>query len=269
MRFSCVASFEATHFLFGTDEREGFIAMKSNPYTILLIVLLLAVTAGSGVACSRLGVYPAFFIFAGSLVLTGILFIAFVSFQARKEEKQVNKELPPLLSYDESTKTIELKQRSEAILKYLSIIEDKDYNVRHVDEKIHVGAVTVGGVTTGGVYTTGGYDRFVSSGEKLDTCMLYFNRLAKSYIVEYVKLNDSLFDEAKHSSIAEYLDDERRIVVKNELPSLTAEERKEMLNEMDSVGSKTGYYVTGYSRREHPSISKANAIVSWVCKTKC
>lgn len=174
---------------------------RNNGFLRFLFLLL-------GVGSIVLGIYIAdsdnFGVF---LMFFGILFIAlgiwWNTIIRPILELRASGKVASFVSFDYNSEILTVSKRDPEIAKSIKIVNDKDVTIDYEPEKLHIGAVTVGGVTTGGTYTTGGY-HYISSIKDNGKCSLeYCDNLIKK-----IQLSKDLYEQAKTSDIAEYLDKE-------------------------------------------------------------
>ena len=142
---------------------------------------------------------------AAFLILGGliVLFLG-ISINAANKVAQAEK----YVSYDEATSSLTLNERNPAIRNGVSLVADNNIPTAYEPEAINYTSVTVGGVTTGGAYKTGGYN-YISSTKKNG---LYRMTYGKSSIIGTIQLDESLFQLAKSSPIAPYLNEKSRLL---------------------------------------------------------
>lgn len=157
--------------------------------------------------------------------------------------------------YIDNSSTLILLKRNPEINKAVKIVEAKDIEIKHEEEKLHYASATVGGFTTGGFYTTGGYDYVASAKKNGKFCLKFEN-----HAIWRIQLDDDLYEQAKRSPIAGYLNNEKQIVLRSNIP-LSAEEEKQMLNDMQS----TGYIRNEIINKRLPTQQKCKEILDWMC----
>ena len=104
------------------------------------------------------------------------------------------------VDYIPAQHTLVLKRRGPELSKAIKILDDRNYTISYKPEEYIFTSVTVGGITTGGVDKIGGYN-YISGSTKTGKYQLwYIDKLIRS-----IQLSDELFEQAKESLIAEYL----------------------------------------------------------------
>ena len=201
-----------------------------------------------------------FFIIPGLLCFRAGL----VSYKYNKELTQrINnlnaaKEYYSIASHSPNGVTLRVSQKSKLFAEVFGIKEYTISNYKYNEEKIHVGAVTVGGVTSGGVYKTGGdysVQSYLSGKKELHYFYLENDKKINSRDIATIELSKELAEEARASSIAEYLDGDT-IKVFIDVPISTK----------SVTMAKKGDY-SGVSRElavGKPSQEKCEAIIKWI-----
>lgn len=228
-----------------------FLVTRVNP--IFCVVVMIAAMVAAGVIVED--IETAIFVIAVVAVI-GIAFMIFMavySVKVKKDIDELNETVDKLVYYPDSKNkgTLYVKATDPVLAKAFSIEAHMNYTMGHEDAKLHVGAVTVGGVTTGGAYVTEGYN-YVSGREKSGKYKLLF----RGESVALIKLPAALYQRAKESPIADYLEDGCCIRVIQPVRSVL--EQEAILAEY----KRTGY--VGNHPELYPTFEKATAILNWL-----
>ena len=163
-------------------------------------------------------------------------------------------------------KTLTLKVRSPEIGRVLKILPDYDYQTTYKPKSIVYTGATVGGITTGGFHEEGGYE-YVSGKTKNGKFNIYYGS-DKVHPVKAIRLTNDLYQKAKSSKIARYLNKRKEIeVIIPPFSGAGGETRKKMV----SSAGQTGNFALAQSLAEeeitkgYPSFSKCEEIVRWLC----
>ncbi len=196
-----------------------------------------------------------------ALLLVGV--VLFAKHAIKKYAKRAEEEF----YYDGRDKVFHVIRRSDKIAKFVKIVDDHNYQINYVPEKVHVGAVTVGGVTTGGTYTTGGY-RQIKEGKKTGKCTLEYCGDTQQERIEKIQLTDELYTQAQRSSVGRYLSDDKCLVVINK-PNLTGFEEQMLLNTAlqgaDSISEMaTSQHGQEMMKKGYPTYDKCKEIMDWL-----
>ncbi len=209
--------------------------------------LLLAVPLILGIVC--LPIMP---------LLSVIFFALFIFFMciriSVKKDLGVNYELNEIIRYDATTYTIHLFKRDHRIADYVKIKDARNIHIKYEPKKLHIGAVSVGGVTTGGAYTTGGYN-YVSGTTKSGFAQLEY----KGNIVHYIQLNKDLYNQAKNSPVAEYLNHDTKQIRAHGNGEFTQADIEKMLTNYATTG------FTGNFDQTKATFAQCEQIVAWMC----
>lgn len=206
---------------------------------------------------------------AFGLVFYGLVYLAYrlwkktPSYQKKKAKQEAEQreremelaELNTLYTFNQETGVFTLLKRSPLLAKVIQIKDSSDIFIAYKPVTLHVGAATVGGVTTGGAYTTGGYN-YISGEKKNGLCTLECDGV----VIRKIQLTYTLWQKAKDSIVASYLNEEtRQLDVVNDV-RLDAIERQFALNSLKTqgyVGNKAAH--AGY-----PTITKGLKIMDWL-----
>lgn len=182
-----------------------------------------------------------------------IIFLTCMIFSAKKDHG-INYEMNEIVRYDAATHTLHLFRRDRRIADYLKIKDALNYHVEYEPEQLHIGAVTVGGVTTGGTYTTGGYN-YIAGTSKSGFAQLEY----KGNIVFYIQLTEQLYNQAKNSPIAIYLNHATKQISVCGNGEFTQADIEKMI---------TNYRTTGFAGnfdQAKATFAQCNLIAAWVC----
>ena len=206
---------------------------------------------------------------AFGLLFYGLVFLAYrlwkktPSYQkkkAKQDEEQKEREaelakLNELYSFNKDTGVFAISKRSPLLAKVIPLKDSSDIFIAYEPVKLHVGAATVGGVTTGGAYTTGGYN-YISGEKKNGLCTLECDGV----VIRKILLPSTLWQKAKDSIIASYLNENKQQIDVVEDVRLDAIERQFALNSFKTqgyVGNKAAH--AGY-----PTLTKGLKIMDWL-----
>lgn len=201
-------------------------------------------------------------LFLGYLVASFVAVVVLVISIRQATRETDKKELLNLIaSYDPQTSSIKLSGRSTELKPYLKATKSYDLSMAYEPEKLHIGAVSVGGVTTGGTYKTGGYD-YISSIKhngmyKIEFLVDKTNDIW--HTVNTIQLSNALYEEAKNSSIAQYLNHEKKAI---EVKCDVYHTQDEIKRAFDSKG-----YGSEWSKLANsglPTREKAEKIIQWI-----
>lgn len=159
------------------------------------------------------------------------------------------------MRYDGKTCTLFLLNRSPDAAKAIKIVADEDLAMRKEEEQLHYASATVGGITTGGFYTTGGGIRTKSLGKTG-----FFRLEFEGHDIWQIQLNDALYEQAKRSALARYLNEKKQIEVKISAP-MTDEEVEQTLITYEASGMLTNKALN----KGRPTREKCQAILDWMC----
>lgn len=203
-------------------------------------------------------------LFAACLVPVGALAVAlfficglclFLAFLWKKPGSTKETESAfSITHFNNDTFTLTVTKRSPALTQVLQIKDAQNYTVKYKPEELHVGAVTVGGITTGGAYTTGGY-HYVSNAQNNGLCNLYY----LNEPISRIQLPPSLYEQAKSSDIAPYLNDKMQIEVIADVP-ISQQETQAAINSMKA----TGFAGNSFINKGRPTKKKCLQIVGWL-----
>lgn len=157
--------------------------------------------------------------------------------------------------FDEKTSTLFLLKRDPEVAKAVKIVADEDIQMIHEEEQLHYASATVGGITTGGFYTTGGQDYAASRGKNG-----FFRLEFEKHIILQIQLTDALYEQAKHSLIAGYLNEKKQIEMKQHV-TLTKEEEETMMIKYQV----SGWVGNEIANKGKPTKEKCKAILAWMC----
>jgi len=153
--------------------------------------------------------------FIGILILVAVLLTWNNVVKPIQERVQDKKQMDAIhaitgrASFDVKTKILTLYSRDKTVS---DAIKMRPYTIDHYRTKpkeyIYTG-VTVGGITTGSVSEVGGY-RYIAGSQKTEKCIVTF---FDSGIISRIQLTDELFQQAKNSKIAKYLDEDKKQIV--------------------------------------------------------
>ena len=177
--------------------------------------------------------------------------------RAMEDEKTQQQEMKEYA--DLSRGKLFLRKRGERLALFLKIHNDKNYILDYKPKQYIFTSATVGGITTGGVDSVGGYN-YVSSWVETGKCTLQFF----SHKIETIQLTDSLYEKAKKSEIAKYLNDKKQIVVEDnglEIRSLAG--ASAMGYAMDTT--KGSLVLQNAAKAGYPSQQKCVEIMNWLC----
>ena len=140
----------------------------------------------------------------GTLMLIGVIAIMVMRFYNQDIVPMKNNRMwmntAAYVDYIPTQHTLVLKKRGPELSKAIKILDDRDYKISYKPEEYIFTSVTVGGITTGGVDKIGGYN-YISGSTKTGKYQLwYIDKLVRN-----IRLSDELFEQAKESLIAEYL----------------------------------------------------------------
>lgn len=149
-----------------------------------------------------------------------------------------------------------LRRRGQKLAKAIKIVDDKHDIIRYKpEEHIYTGA-TVGGITMGSVNKVGGYN-YVSGTKQTGKYQIYY----AGELIKSITLDSDLYNIAKNSKIAKYIDGHKIIIVESVISPATrllaGSGQKDMAKQMMSIDSSHGY---GF-----PSYEKCIEIVNWIC----
>ena len=221
------------------------------------IISIILMRDASGYAAEYVG--PFGFLIGGVLSLfCGFMFLGYSVSEKNEKEKE---EFDAVASFN-YVDTLYLKKRSSVIQKRVKIVEDRNVVTAYNPKQTHIGAVSVGGVVSGGTYTTGG-NYYVAHSEKNGRYKLVYSENDKSSsTINKIQLTDELFQQAKNSSIKEYLDEKKKqIVVVSEVYLSGYDMMWKMAN------LQTGNFgLTEAEKAGYPSYEKCQAILNWICR---
>lgn len=176
-----------------------------------------------------------------------------IIFSARKDHG-INYEMNEILRYDADSHTLHIYRRDRRIADYVDIKDDRNVHIKHEPQKLHIGAVRVGNVTTGGAYTTGGYN-YISGTTKSGFARLEY----KGNIVCYIQLHRDLYDQAKESKIAEYLNHNTKQIRAIGNGVFTQEDVAQMFANYAATG------FTGNFDQTKATFAQCALILAWMC----
>lgn len=206
-----------------------------------------------------------FFILAIVFVIAGITRGVKVGKEQIQREESLKREVAMMLSYDSST--INLKKRGSKLRSFFSIQEAYNYTVGYTPETLHIGAVSVGGVVSGGTFKTGD-EHFISDRQKSGRYMLMYKNGSDEGMVTKIKLSNELFEKAKNSPIAMYLNEAEKQIDVHESYKMSDFERRmlaqDVANRLDKMYVNKGAYATNISN-DYPTEEKCRKILNWIC----
>lgn len=195
--------------------------------------------------------------FGAVLALVGIILFT-IGVQSSKDASNadLNKEIQQKVGCTFTEEgTLSITGRDPIIRKAVQIEEDYTAIVKDDPLKIHYGSATVGGVTTGGVYTTGGH-KYIAGAEKSGKYKLTSNNKT----IYQIQLSDQLYNSAKQSTIAKYLNEKKQIQVIEKVELTELERQLALHNYQQSGGMSLGNDV----KKGYPSQEKCRKILDWL-----
>ncbi len=153
---------------------------------------------------------------------------------------------------------LRLKKRGPELEKALKIKSDVYVDIHHQDEQYIYTSATVGGVTTGGVSKIDGYDYASGFSKTGKYCLEFAGRQIWS-----IKLDYNLFDAAKNSTMAPYLNENNREITVINPVNMPTE-----VSYMWESGHSTAAInsINKASRAGYPDYNKCAAIKAWLCR---
>lgn len=132
-----------------------------------------------------------------------IVFIVWIILSSTKTESNwlVLKDYGIVCKGDSS---IIIERKGCRLEQLITITKVSDVAIGYQAEQIHIGSATVGGVTTGGVYKTGGRHYYTGASYS-GKYALWFGTKSNGHEITEVYLSENLYQKAKNSSIAKYL----------------------------------------------------------------
>lgn len=163
------------------------------------------------------------------------------------------KRIKSYVSYEKGTLT--LKSRNGYIRKAVKIVADTNDYLAKTPKKLLYTSATVGGITTGGLDTIGG-DIVEVKGPANGKYKLIF----RDCLITKIELTDELYSEALNSSIKEYLDPNKKMIIVNQrLDSSLLNQPIGLTVELQQI------LVQRINSSVLPNYQKAKAIYDWIC----
>ena len=200
----------------------------------------------------------------GTLMLIGVIAIMVMRFYNQDIVPMKNNRMwmntAAYVDYIPTQHTLVLKKRGPELSKAIKILDDRDYKISYKPEEYIFTSVTVGGITTGGVDKIGGYN-YISGSTKTGKYQLwYIDKLVRN-----IRLSDELFEQAKESLIAEYLNMSTKEIVVISSVSLSYTTR--ML--LDTGHTDYAFdNITKESKAGYPTYEKCIKIMNWLCSNE-
>ena len=226
------------------DEIKGELLM-SNKLRLCLAIILMIV--GAVYFCVYLKMNPTYL----AIIYAVLISVCVFGYSQKWRESNLNKKKDDIgIKYDDEV--LYVNQRHSYIRKLLTTKDHKITDFKKTKEELVYRSVTVGGVTTGGVTKKGGNIR--SYDYKSGRYELHFLVSYSIFkIVKRIHLNDTLANEAKQSSISDFLDGNDIIVV----------EKTEPFQNRFSVLLEDTWYTEDDSKA-YPTLEKCEKIISWL-----
>ena len=154
---------------------------------------------------------------------------------------------------------IKIARKGSKLGQIIRITKVSDVAIGYQPERIHIGSATVGGVTTDGVYKTGGHHYYTGASYSGKYAFWFGNKSYGHEITE-VYLSEDLYQKAKNSSIAKYLNSMTKCI---ELVDIHTKFSDYELEELKMFGRGQG----GTSHALHkayPTYEKCAEILDWL-----
>ncbi len=202
--------------------------------------------------------------FIYGMIAFSILVIIFATYKAVTIQSEYNSGVKTSFSDGR----LYVKKRGSVWKKFVKIKKAENVHLGYEAQKLHYGSATVGGVTSGGFYTTGGYNKVIAT-ENSGKCFLEFagNAAIMDKMIRYIDLSDALYEEAKYSPIAKYLNHTARRIEVFEQVQRTKEETDALVSH--AIDLATGKALIGGmsldDKRGYPTREKCRLILDWIC----
>lgn len=229
----------------------GMIFFISGP--ILEIIALIALGSNDTLGFSLVALGIVLFIVGCILSNRGVE-------QEEKKAAEQERELKQYMDFipSQSGNTIYLKSRDVKLMDVIKIWNDTNVVVGQKPDKYVYTGVTVGGVHMGNIEKKKG-STYIAGEYENGTCTLRF----KGHIISSIQLTDELYEQAKNSSIMNYVNAQKRIVV-NSSPIVLSSELSTALH-MGTGTLQGAAFSAELAQRGHPSRQKCTEILYWIC----
>lgn len=155
-----------------------------------------------------------------------------------------------------------VKKRGNMWSDFIKIVGVKNTYLGYEPKKLHYGSATVGGVTSGGFFTTGGYNKVVG-----ETKSGKYSLRFEGKIISTISLSSDLYEQAKHSNIAKYINESTRRIEVFTKVQRTKEETEALLANATKLATgvalESGMALDDW--RGFPSKEKCQEIYKWLC----
>lgn len=226
-----------------------------------ILGLILMVASGMGVGTT--------------LMVFLVLWCTYVVLEDNKKKaslKEIQERTQDSLKYDPETGKITLTERNKSYAKMFDLERYITTHHGYSQEKLLFTSATVGGITTGGVDKIGGYGTEQKKTDRYNLVYKYVDPMdnsSKKGIVKEIVLSEELLEEAIHSDIRVYLNEDRIIVVS---PLVSSEkEKRGIVNQYRISGGNSDSYVAAMANIEEndkirtmPTFQKSIAILKWI-----